>query len=148
MKRSRLQVAALRSELAGSMPRGLNQATHWPASTEPLLKHSAHVSRDLYGLHTLVSLQAVALCNELVGRVPCGTRQPVRANLRPVSLTTPAGRLDWDPAGEVSAVRLASVVSQSLHAELCSASRAEPCTIMCNAKQLAHFHIRLQPRAQ
>ena len=54
-------------------------------------------------LYTHVFLQVVALCNELVGRVPCGTRQPVRANLRPVSLTTPAGRLDWDPAGEVGA---------------------------------------------
>lgn len=46
-------------------------------------------------------LQVVALCNELVGRVPCGGRQDVRANLRPISLSTPAGRLDWDPVGEV-----------------------------------------------
>ena len=80
------------------------QATICPAGIEPFFQHSAHVSRNLYHFtHSSVFLQVVALCNELVGKVPCGTRQPVRANLRPVSLTTPAGRLDWDPAGEVGA---------------------------------------------
>lgn len=46
-------------------------------------------------------LQVVALCNGLVGRVPCGGKQAVHAHLRPISLSTPAGRFDWDPVGEV-----------------------------------------------
>ncbi|CAL5222293.1 g4634 [Coccomyxa viridis] len=44
--------------------------------------------------------QVVALCNGLVGRVPCGGKQAVHAHLRPISLSTPAGRFDWDPVGE------------------------------------------------
>ncbi len=46
--------------------------------------------------------QVVALCNELVGRVPGGVGQAISAQLRPISLSTPAGRFDWDPVGEVT----------------------------------------------
>ena len=70
------------------------------------------------------SLQVVALCNQLVDRVPRGTQQSVRANLRPVSLTTPLGRLDWDPAGEVIAVRLDVVAPRPHHAKLSSLWRS------------------------
>ena len=116
MKGSRLQVAALRNEVAGRMPCGFKQRLVQQALSQ--YSSTLRMCRGvcIHHTHSSIFLQVVALCNELVGRVPCGTRQPVRANLRPVSLTTPAGRLDWDPAGEVSAARLASAASWPHHA--------------------------------
>jgi len=46
--------------------------------------------------------QVVAICNELAGRVQDGQCQRFRGTTRPVSFTTPSGRVDWDPDNEVA----------------------------------------------
>lgn len=51
--------------------------------------------------------QVVAICNELAGRVQDGQCQRFRGTARPVSFTTPSGRVDWDPDNEVG-LRLAA----------------------------------------
>ena len=70
------------------------------------LRWSFQAVCSLTTLRACERVQVVALCNGLVGRVPCGGRQAVHAHPRPISLSTPAGRFDWDPVGEVGVAHI------------------------------------------